>query len=147
MDIKITQDEDTKKYSIRIANGDLELTDGLDSSISVSLLSNARAVSDQVLTPDRREGWLGDVVQDSGRPMGSSLWLQDQRRLTQENLNGSITSGRESLDWMTEDDIATSVNVTGEIIPKLGNRLNIEFTSKTGVTSNQYVNLWENTTP
>lgn len=132
------------RYTLDISNGDLTSEDAMDTAIHMSLGTDARAPEDSVLIPERRRGWLGDTVSPvQGRSLGGLIWLVDQKRLTQTNLNLSVNYAQLALNWFIEDGLAKSVVVTGEIIPKLGNRLKIIITYNNGDISTHYVKLWE----
>lgn len=143
IDIKIVQQTDGT-FDIPIEDGDLASVDGFDSAIWVSLFTDARAPENIVFQPENRRGWLGDVESPvSGRELGGLLWLTEQRRLTQDTLNEVIDYARLSLQWMTEDGIANSIEVTGEIVPLSGIRLEITINVPQGDTVTHYVKLWE----
>ena len=134
------------EFTIGIENGDLINDDGFDTAINVSLFSDARAPADKVLAPENRRGWIGDLVSPvANRLWGSWLWLVNQRRLTPDTLNENINFAQLALDWFVIDGIAKSVVVSGEIVPRLGNRLLIVMTSLSGEVSNHYVDLWKKT--
>lgn len=143
IDIFLEQDENGA-FDFSIENGDIQRTDGLETAIWVSLFTDARATEAQVLIPEYRRGWPGNALSSvPGRQLGGYLWLVDQRRLTQSTLNDAIDYARGALDWFLVDNIARSVIVDGEIVPRSGIQLSITITSYLGVTKTYYVNLWE----
>lgn len=130
-------------FEILIENGDFANEDGFDTNIWVSLFSDARADISQVLIPEYRRGWLGNIVTDiPERQLGSFLWLVEQRRLNQDSLNEAIDYIRKALQWIVDDGIALKIEVDGEIVPRNGIAASILITSKDGVTSDHYVELW-----
>lgn len=130
-------------FDIVIENGDFANEDGLDSNIWVSLFTDARADVSQVLVPENRRGWMGNLVSEiPERQLGGLLWLAEQRRLNQDTLNENIDHVRKSLEWMIIDGIAVEMDVIGQIIPRTGIAANVTITSKDGVTSNHYIELW-----
>jgi len=145
MDIKLIKNN-AGEFTIGLSNGDLIKDPGFDTAINISLFTNARAPDDKVLKPEDRRGWPGDLVSPvQDRIFGSWLWLVNQKRLIPENLNQSINFAQMSLNWLVIDGVAKSVIVSGEIIPRLGNKLTIIITSLSGETNTHYVELWENT--
>ena len=129
-------------FDIGIEDGDFIAEDGFDTAIWVSLFTDARADESQVVLPENRRGWMGNLANDE-RQLGGLLWLVEQRRLNQDTLNETIDYARKSLIWFIEDGLATQLNVTGEIVPRSGISLTMIITSVKGVTSTHYVNLWE----
>lgn len=133
-------------FDIVIENGDFANEDGFDTNIWVSLFTDARANSSQVIVPENRRGWMGNLVSDvPERQLGGYLWLAEQRRLNQDTLNETIDYIRHSLEWMVLDGIALKIDVTGQIIPRSGIAANVVITSIDGVTSNHYIEIWRMT--
>ena len=131
-------------FDFSISNGDIENEPGFDTAIWVSLFTDARADESQVLAPENRRGWLGNLVFDeNGRQLGSFLWLAEQRRLTQDTLNEVMDYARKSLLWMVNDGIAQKIEVDGAIVPRYGISLTITITSAAGTTSSHYIPMWE----
>ncbi len=110
-DIQLRPDE-TGIYDIAIENGDFKPDDGLETSLIVSLRSDARADESQVPQPENRRGWIGDLVTRApGYVYGSHLWLLEQARLTQETLAQAENNARAALNWMVEDGLAQAIDV------------------------------------
>jgi phage gp46-like protein len=144
-DIAVIQD-DKGRFDIAVENGDLKAVDGLDTALYVSLFTDARATDQQILVPEYRRGWIGNVASPvEGRQLGGLMWLVDQRRLTQTTLNEVVDYARKSLQWMLDDDVCVNVEVTGSIVPTQGIRLHITMTSNEGITESRYVELWRQT--
>ncbi len=142
-DLKLTQGDDGV-FDLVIEDGNFVIEDGFDTSIMVSLITDARAPADKVVLPENRRGWMGNLVSPvDGRDLGGLLWLTEQRRLTQDTLNETVDYARKSLNWFVEDGLANSIDVTGEIVPRSGIRLTIAITALTGVPDKHYINLWE----
>ena len=141
-DIKLFQENGF--FDIGIENGDFIAEDGFDTAIWVSLFTDARADESQVVLPENRRGWMGNIGSPvEGRQLGGLLWLVEQRRLTQETLNEAIDYARKSLVWIIDDGIAQILKVNGEIVPRHGIQLEITITTVLGDTSTHYVKLWE----
>lgn len=143
IDLKLTLDADGQ-FDLSIENGNLAKVSGFDTSLTVSLFTDARANDAQIYLPENRRGWVGNIVNDvQGRQLGGLLWLLDQRRLTQDTLNKSTDYAKKSLDWNIEDQLVDNITVTGEIIPRLGIQLKIDIQINKGKTETHFVKLWE----
>lgn len=144
-DIRLLQGTDGR-FDIVIENGDIANEDGFETAIYVSLFTDARAPESKVIRPENRRGWLGNIASPvEGRELGSLLWLAEQRRLNQGTLNEIIDYARQALAWFVEDEIAKSIEVSGEIVPRSGIALTINITATDGKTETYYVPLWEAT--
>ncbi len=146
IDIALTRREDGI-YDVSFAeNGDFEATEGLDTALLLSLLEERRANNAEVSTPQNRRGWVGNELGDIATyELGSKLWLLDQARLTTDTLNRAVDYARQALQWLLDNDIAQSVNVTGEIVLSDGIRLFITLTRDNNKVESFFFNLWDNT--
>ena len=143
VDIKLVQDE-FGQFDFEIESGDLAPETGFDTAIWVSLLTDARANESQVIKPEDRRGWIGNVKSSvKNRDLGSLIWLTDQKRLNQDTLNETVDYVRKALNWFVEDGLATKINVSGEIIPKTGIQIESIITALNGVTQTYYIPMWE----
>ena len=135
-------------------DNDLKMDDGLVTSVLISLFSDQRAADDEVLpdpnSTDKR-GWWGDLVipEFEGDEIGSKLWLLERASLTQETLNLAIQYAEDSLDWMIQDGIASTITVTAErqggvIDEILAMQISIQKSDGTELALN-LSNLWEAT--
>ena len=132
------------KFDFDIVDGDLEGVEGYDTSIWLSLFTDARANESQVSIPEYRRGWLGNIVSSiPDRQLGGYLWLIDQRRLIQKTLNEAIDYTKKSLQWFIDDNICTEVVVTGIIVPKLGIELDVNIISNQGTIITKNIKLWK----
>ncbi|MCP4552351.1 MAG: hypothetical protein GY834_09985, partial [Bacteroidetes bacterium] len=142
-DILVVQNSDGI-FDIQFENGDLKGDPGLTTAVNISLFTDSRAPSDIVSLPENQRGWMGNLVSTViGRELGGLVWLTDQRRLTQDTLNDSIDYSNKALEWMVTDGLLTSIDVTGEIIPRLGVQLKIILVAVNGITETRYFKLWE----
>lgn len=96
-------------FDLEVANGDLKISQGLESPLLVSLFSDRRAFEDEVADPERRRGWIGDdllpAVDDR---FGSGLWLYEQARLTPDIQQSVRYEAESALRWLTEDNIVAT---------------------------------------
>ena len=131
-------------FDMFVENGDFANEPGFDTAIWVSLFTDARADSAQVVIPENRRGWLGNTVSEvSDRHLGGYLWLTEQRRLNQDTLNEVIDYIRKSLNWLIEDGAAIKIDVLGDIVPRQGIEAQVKITALDGVTSDHFIQLWK----
>ena len=143
-DIKLIQDE-KGAWDIDFANGDFELTNGLDTAIYMSVLCEKRASSSEVTEPRLRRGHFANEFSTvQGYEIGSKLWLfTKQAKNTESNLADIEDTVKNGLQWMIEDSIVSKVEVKAT---KLVSQIKIEvnLTNKTKEDSNYY-NMFINT--
>lgn len=117
-DIKIIWDNDLFEGDVLFANNDLFREEGLETAVMMSLFSDRRAKEDDLINnPDDKKGWWGDQIADI--PMdeiGSRLWLLERSKATSETLVLAKEYAEESLEWMIDDGVAISIEVTSENI-------------------------------
>lgn len=131
-------------FDIAIEDGDFANEDGFDTAIWISLFTDARANISQVLIPENRRGWLGNLVSSvQDRQLGGYLWLSEQRRLTQDTVNEITDYARKSLFWMIEDEIALKLEVEGDMDPPNGITIEIKITALDGTTSKHFIEMWK----
>lgn len=105
----------------------------LESAVIISLLSDRRANTDDVLPdgatgdgvipPDRR-GWCGDALSEvSDFRIGSRLWLLSREKQTEETRKRAMEYAYESLEWLIEDGHVQSITLNAEW--STGGRLNM----------------------
>lgn len=114
MDLKVSYSKDTLDFDLNLKNWELEYDDGLESSILISLYSDAR-VSLEELQPGEisRRGFWGDAVDNpENHNTGSKLWMLDRATITSELLESAREWCEEALQWLIDDRIAESVTVT-----------------------------------
>ena len=147
LDIKLGKISDSS-YDFQIENGDLAIDDGLETSLISSLFSDRRADESQVFQPERRRGWIGDLVSTTpGYLFGSHIWLLEQSRLTQTTLNDIEDYAKKALQWMVDGGFAINISADASLTSRSNSPiiLNIEITSPNGSTSKKAFNLWQRT--
>lgn len=118
---------------------------GFESTIPVSLFTDARAPSSSVAEPRNRRGWIGNLrTLDQNRELGGLLWIYDQGRITVDLLNNLRTAAEASLQFMIDDGIVQNVEVTPTVSGDRSIRLFIKLTDLDN-TINQYSVLWRRT--
>lgn len=84
----------------------------LERAVIISLFTWRRADPDDKLPGSSKYGWWGDTYAAvKGDRIGSKLWLLMRSKLTNEVLAQAKEYAEESLQWLIEDRVATSVTV------------------------------------
>lgn len=97
-----------------MTHNDLLIDDGLTTSVIVSLFTDRRAEDSDIL-PDGhadRRGWWGDGLADDR--IGSRLWLLSREKQRQAVLDRAKEYALEALQWLLDDKVAESIDVTTE---------------------------------
>lgn len=110
-DIQIVPDE-SGIFDLSIDGTDFGSVDGLETSLQVSLFTDARAPETLVPDAKNRRGWVGDIITAlEERFTGGNLWLLDQARLTARTISQAEIYANDSLSHYIEDSIASEINV------------------------------------
>lgn len=148
IDIALTQDS-YNVFDISIAsNGDLATTQGFDTSLTCSLFTDKRASDTEVLQPERRRGFWGDVFEnDDNFTRGSKLWLLSQARITQATVNAAISYAKNSLQWLIDDGYAVKVDATASITGARRNGIALTITvyRSQSISETRTYEIWQNT--
>lgn len=84
-------------------------------AVVISLFTWRRAGPDDPVDDAERQGWWGDSVpRTNGDRVGSRLWLLRRRSITPQTLRDAEHYVREALRWLTEDGVASRIDVTVE---------------------------------
>ena len=113
-DIRKTLDPLTLESDIVVDTpfGTLDEAQELLTSVINSLFTWRRANPDDVVDGSTRYGWWGDTYAEQvGDRVGSRLWLLQREKLTDETLARAQVYAEEALQWMSEDQVADSVQV------------------------------------
>jgi phage gp46-like protein len=113
MSLRLAQTADGMDF---VNDNGLQVDDGLETAVILSLFQDARATGDELaeagLTPDQNRGWWGDSFPEiDGDVEGSKLWLLARALRSDESLARGKTYAEEALQWLLDDDIAREVNV------------------------------------
>ena len=123
--------------------GDIKTEDFLDTSIIMSLLTDARATASEVPLSQDRRGWIGD--EGTNFNSGSKIWLYSQARRDRATINGIENAGENCLEWMVDEEIALEVSATSSFTTTSGIGLNITLVRPNSEVFNRFYPLWENT--
>ena len=89
------------------------MSDDLPRAVINSLFCWARARDDDDLPGTSKFGWWADTFKDEDdASFGSRLWLLQRSSLTNETLALAKDYAEEALQWLIDDGIAASVDVT-----------------------------------
>lgn len=146
VDIALFQDKVTGIFDIAFEGGDFVTVNNFDTSLQVSLFSDARANASQVPRVELRRGWWGNQFSADfpDFAIGSLLWLLRQSRKTTDTLNSAIDFAQNALQWLVTDNHAQNVTVTGAITDT-GITLAITIFRGSSITETKYYDLWNNT--
>lgn len=154
LDIRLTNTSDSVDllgyFDITVSDtGDLDLENGFDTNIIMSLFCERRASIDEVLEPILRRGWWGNTLATSpGFEIGSKLWLLEQARLTENTVNLAQKYAEQALEWLVSDGFLDSVVVSSSpsftsSAPNI--ELKIDLIRKDSAVEYKYYGVWEAT--
>lgn len=98
--------------------GRLEVDDGLETPVVLSLFSDAPATADELaaagLTREQNRGayWGNDYPDVDGDIVGSKLWLLARANRSDASLAQARDYAAEAVAWMIEDGLATRIPFT-----------------------------------
>lgn len=126
-------------------DGDLLATDGFDTSLDLSLMTNRRADASEVPRAEFRRGWIGDTVsRTDGFEHGSKLWLFEQKRLQTVVVAQIEDAAREALQWLIVIGAAIKVDVTASRTTAQKVQLEIVIFTGNNIVR-RYFNIWVGT--
>ncbi len=121
-DVKIIFNSETLTGDVFYEFGDLTREEGLITAVLISLYTDRRASSGDVIdNPEDKKGWWGDLVPDTGDRIGSKLWQYSRSKTTQDTLVKVKKILKECLQWMIDDGVAKKIEVTTERFGTVGN--------------------------
>lgn len=111
-DMKFYTTSSENPGDVILSGSDLVNEPGLETSVTISLFTDARAEDDDVLPnkSDTRKGWWGDALLD--QPIGSKLWLLSRAKNSDETVKLAGDYTKQALDWMVTDEVATEILVS-----------------------------------
>lgn len=97
---------------------ELATDDGLNTAVILSLFTDRRVDVEEL--PDEQQdprGWWGDAfAEETGDQIGSKLWLLARESLNRATLNRARDYALGALQWMVDDGVARSVEVTTSVV-------------------------------
>lgn len=146
IDLKLTDLDDGTWDISEGTDGDFDLTEGFDTAVLTSILSDARASENEVTKVQDRRGWMPDLYPVvEGYVLGSLLWAAvEQKKKTTENMNRAVDAVEKALLWITELSYAKSVDVSGTL-SRDGVDIAVAITSFSGQTDILNFQIWKAT--
>jgi len=145
MDAKLTHNGSF--FDLAIADGGLEVDEGLQTAVIISLFTDRQADPDDEL-PDNstdRRGWWADAYADTpGDKIGSKLWLLSRSKHLPEVARKAKGYAAEALQWMIDDGIADEVDIAVEWYSAEILAMKVEIARPDGTPLTfKFDNLWE----
>jgi len=103
-----------KIFVLQVENGDLAIDEGLQTAVTISLFTDQRVSEDELPVEEKsKRGWWADAfpVTDQDK-IGSKLWLLERVKRTAETLRKFEDYSKEALNWLIEDGVAETIEVT-----------------------------------
>jgi phage gp46-like protein len=116
-DVSLGINPEIEAFDILLDGPDLATEEGLKAAIYISLGTDARARPEDEIpdgTDDRRGFWGDAFNAIAGDVTGSRLWLLERSKTTAEVLRLAKDYGLEALQWLIEDKVASSVDLSTE---------------------------------
>jgi len=118
-EILISWDDILLEADFLYEGGDLLSDQGITSAVIISWFTDGQAAPDDILpdpnSTDRR-GWWGDLASPEveGDRIGSLMWLLERSKTVPQVLIDAKRYGRDALQWMVDDGVASSIVVNAE---------------------------------
>ena len=103
-----------KVFVLQVENGDLAADEGLQTAVTISLFTDKRVSDDELpIEETSKRGWWGDTFPNVDQDkIGSKLWLLERVKRTAETLRKAEDYIKEALNWLIEDGVAASIEVS-----------------------------------
>lgn len=135
--------DQTGSFDAFLLGGDLAADNSLRTAVLISLLTDREAPANDA--GDRR-GWWGDALNArTDDRIGSSLWLLARERATPAVAERAVRYAREALAWMTEDRVASRVDVSSEFASRERLDLLVTVYGPNGPEKLRFALLWQAT--
>ncbi len=135
-------------FDLSVVGGGLEVDNGLETAVILSLFCDRRADPGDVLpdnSNDRRGWWADAFAEVEGDKIGSKLWLLSREKHLPSVARRAETYAAEALQWLIDDGIAGAVKVTAEWYRADVLALGVEITRPGAAPLTfKYANIWEN---
>lgn len=120
MDYALAYDTQAGLLDMSLAGSDLAGDDTLKTAVLLSLTTDRQAQDHEVATGEDRKGWWADAYASTeGDLFGSRLWLLARTKQLQSTQVRARDYAREALQWLVDDGLASSVEVTA-MTPRIG---------------------------
>lgn len=133
-------------FDFSVSSGELAMDEGLKTAVIISLFSDARA-SDTDLAPGvtDKAGWWGDeFLADQDDKLGSKLWTLAREKRTATLLTRAEEFSKQALQWLVDDEVALSVDVSASFTDEGYLALDIKITRPVGdPTAFKFYSQWQ----
>jgi phage gp46-like protein len=136
-DYKISQDE-YGFFHLSISNGMFDTIDGFETALDVQVFTDKRTTKDDISTPIRRQGWMGDLLTNNFN-IGSDIYLKQQSRNTQLDRNEFVAFVNNAMEYFV--NIGAIKKSSTKLI---GNNIEVDLVISNSEIQ-QYTRLWKNT--
>lgn len=146
-DVKLTQintPQGENYYDISFTDGDFTLTEGLITTLMMSIFCEQR--DDSIEVPQMRGGWAGNQFQSiQGFQQGSLIWTLYQSIADETAATQAQQYIEDSLNWLIEDGILRDVEVAVFVVANYKLQTKISITRNDDTESVLFYDLWINT--
>ena len=143
MDIALAFENNFNNFDIQLNGADLLVNHDLLTSVIMSLYCYRRAAPDDLIDGSNPQGWWGDsYAAVQGYQLGSRLWLLSRQKNTQNNANLARQYCLEALQWLIDDQVASSVQVETEIIDYFTLAIGVTINKPTSVSNFKFNYVW-----
>lgn len=131
-------------WDIDFENGDIALTQGLDTACYMSLLCEVRALLEEIADVFQRRGHFTNIFNAvAGYEVGSKAWLYTGRvKNTQQNAELIKVACKDGLQWLVDDNIIKSFAVA---VNRTNSKIHIGVSLKVTNTETLYKEAFINT--
>ncbi len=127
-DLRI-QFSDDGDWDFNFTNGQPDMTEGLDSAVLLSIFAEA--------------DWQNAIASSTSAEYHSEFpALIERASVTDETIINGVNAIKAALDWMITDEVAETIDVSGEAFSTMGIKWTIEI-NRGNITSKYTVN-WDN---
>lgn len=129
---------------VRADDGSLLDDDGLETVVTISLFTDARASEDEVPAGTDRRGWWFDAYDpdEPGVSIGSKIWLLENATMTAENLRLLERYAKDALEWMVAANAAEKIETEATRIAEDAASLTVRIHAPNDPAS-PYTYTWE----
>jgi len=148
VDAVLSIDQTTGVYDFSIGpDGDILTDDFFDTALLYAIFGERRASSNEVLEPQFRRGWIGNVhlYPDGDFQDGSKIWLLYQARLTRDNLNKLEDETRKALQYLVDDGLAISIDEISTVVSQNSVELITVVRRSANKIARRLFTVWDNT--
>lgn len=136
-DLSFTYDQ-TKTYAdISVSGGDFVLLNDLETAVGISLFTDRRATDQEIkefqygiIERQSRRGYWANTYRNVTQ--GSGLWLLDRSKRQEVVRSNAEVYAASALQWLVDEGIAASVDVSAEFFGASGLDLSVSITKPTG---------------